>query len=622
MPSKAERRPLADDHGVYGSPGDLSPWDVRFDPVNRAFLDSDADGSVRFRVWTDPALSDGMLVVRQGKEVAGYLMARAAQTIRFIYWEVVVGPFVEDVEYSFAFSAPNGKGVYRVPSGISNAVERIDRWKLTASDALDVPDWVKGAGIYQIFPDRFARSEHADDTGLHPWGSPPERRGFQGGDLGGIIRRLDYLSEMGVDVLYLNPIFVSPSNHRYDTVDYYTVDPMLGGNQALKDLVAEAHARSIRVILDASFNHVHPRFFAFADVAEKGPDSEYWDWFVVEEWPVSIRYRSDRAQSDSDFRDYIDGLGTELGFPLISDDGIVRPVQASFEAWYGVPTMPRVNLANPEARSYMLDVAAHWPREYDIDGWRMDVVRYVDPDFWNDFREVVRAVKPDAYLLCEVMGDASPWLQGDRFDATMNYTFRDLCTRFFAAGDLGGDGMIDGLSRMWAQYAWPVTLANQNLIGSHDTGRFLTESAGETWRLRLATVLQLTYPGAPGIYYGDEVGLEGGDEPASRGAFPWEGDPTEHDPTEHEVHQTLRELGQLRRKEPALVTGEWRPLEGRDGFLTFQRTLGDRRLVVAINRSDEVASFSDDALSEVLWGEGSVEGSIVTMAPRAAVVVA
>ena len=218
--------------------------------------------------------------------------------------------------------------------------------------------------------------------------------------------------------------------------------------------------------------------------------------------------------------------------------------------------------------------------------------------------------------MAEVMGDASPWLQGDQFDGTMNYTFRDLCTRFFAAEDLDGGGMIDGLSRMWAQYAWQVTLANQNLIGSHDVPRFLTVAGGETWRLRLASVLQMTMAGAPGIYYGDEVGLEGGKDPGPRGTFPWNGEPENH-----VVHRTISELSELRKAEPALLTGEWRPVHGNQGVIAFERALEGRTLLVAINRDDESRSLSTDGFSSVLWGDASIDGSVLHLEPRSGTVV-
>jgi neopullulanase len=615
--SRAEPHPLADDHGVYGAPGDLSPWDIRFDPEDRAHLDFEADGSARIRVWTEPELVEALLVVRSGRSVESHALREVARTVRFTFWEVVAGPFRESARFTFAFRAPNGKGVYLAPSGVTNAIERLDRWAGPAASLHSVPEWSKGAVIYQLFPDRFARLGAAD-TDLDPWGSPPSSTRFQGGDLAGVVGRLDYLSDLGVDLLYLNPVFTSPSNHRYDTIDYHEVDPLLGGNEALRNLVDEAHRRSIRIILDGSFNHVHPEFFAFRDVAERGPASAYWDWFLVDEWPLRLRVRPDRAHSFLDLAVWVPVWESEIGVPseVVHDDG--PAVEPSYQAWYGVPTMPRVNLTNPDARAYMLDVAAHWVMEYGIDGWRMDVARYVDPDFWDDFRRVVRAARPDAYLLCEVMGDASDWLQGNRFDATMNYTFRELCIRFFATGDIAADEFCDRAARLWAQYSWPVTLANQNLIGSHDTARFLTEAGGEEWRLRLATIFQMTYPGAPGIYYGDEMGMSGGEDPGSRGAMDWESTGPGHG-----IHSLIRELTELRRKEPALATGEWRALSSQADLVVIERRLIDRCLLVLINRSSARARYEASGAShEVLWGEGAAENGAITVGPRSGLVIA
>jgi cyclomaltodextrinase len=609
VPSKAEPTPFPTDHGVFGAPGDVSPWDIRFDPSDRAFFDTQGEGMARIRVWTEPDLVDAHLVVRSRGGVAGYPMEVIAKGARFTFWEVVAGPFGNDAEYTFAFrSAPSGNGVYLVPSGVTNGVERLDRWPLTLPEPLSVPEWAQGMVVYQIFPDRFESA--GQDPDLDVWGSDPSPTGFQGGDLGGITSRLDYLTDLGIEAIYLNPIFASPSNHRYDTTDYFNVDPLLGSNQALTELVEKSHAAGLRVILDASFNHVHPRFFAFRDVVRNGPDSEYWEWFVVDEWPISIGYRQRKLTPAlvAQIEEWSGELGIETR--VLEDDG--PATEPSYDAWYGVATMPRVNLANPEARAYMLDVAAHWITEYDVDGWRMDVARYVDHDFWRDFRMAVRAAKPDAYLLGEVMGDASDWLQGDRFDATMNYTFRDLCLRFFARDEIDGADFLDESARLWAQYAWTVTLANHNLLGSHDTARFLTECGGEEWRARLATIFQMTFPGAPGIYYGDEIGMEGGDDPGSRGAFMWTGAEAEHS-----IHNTSRELAALRRVEPVLVTGGWRGLHGGGGVVAYERSVDGRRLVVVINRSDEDARAAVQC-EQVVWGDGTVAGGEPTLPPRSA----
>lgn len=618
MLSRAEPFPLLDDHAVHGNPGDLTPWDVRFDPSDRAHLDTEPDGSVRIRVWTDPALTEGLFVVRSDESVASYDMSVVATTGRFTFWEVVAD-VPDGVRFSFAFKAPTGHGVYFVPDGVTNAVERLDRWTLEKPPLFDIPHWAAGSVIYQIFPDRFARRDDAATAAeLEPWGSEPTHRGFKGGNLGGIVDRLDHLEAVGADIVYLNPVFEAPSNHRYDTIDYLTVDPLLGGNEAFDELVAAAHERGLKVIIDTSFNHVHTQFFAFKDVIENGPDSPYWDWFIVREWPVKVRYKEQELVKDPGLRPWLDLWKEELGVPFEMTDEGWQWAQPTYDSWYGVASLPRVNVANPDARAYMLDVTARWLRNHDLDGWRMDVVRYVDPDFWNDFRIAAREARSDAYLLCEIMGDASSWLQGDRFDGTMNYTFRDLCVRFLATEEIDGFAVLEGLARSWAQYAWPVTLASQNLIGSHDTPRFLTEAGGDVWRLDLATVVQLTFPGAPGILYGDEMELEGGHDPGMRGTFPWN-----EDPGSHVVFRTMRDLASLRRDEPALVTGEWRPVNATTDVIAFERVADDdRRLVTVVNRADSSQPIDVGPTSEVLWGEGSIDGSTVVVGPHSAVVVA
>jgi glycosidase len=525
-------------------------------------------------------------------------------------WEAVL-PLSPGTRFSLAFRSPEGKGVYFTADGIAVAVERLDRWVLPDLAPISVPGWAKGALIYQIFPDRFDNADPSiDPTPTDPWGSPPHPRRFQGGDLPGVTRRLAYLSNLGVEALYLTPVFASPSNHRYDALDYYEVDPALGGNQALLELVGEAHARNIRVILDASFNHTHPGFFAFADLVRRGPSSPYRDWFVIFDWPVRLRIRGSGGGHWQDTWEH-------LGVPVERVAGPGPRVEPTYETWYGVPSMPRVNLANPEARRYFLEVAAHWVRDYHVDGWRMDVARYVDADFWVDFRSTVKAVRPDAYLLAEIMGDASSWLQGDRFDATMNYSFRDLCVRFFGREAIDGGELLAGLSRLWGMYPAGVALVNQNLIGSHDTPRFRTEAGGHLWRLRLATVLQMTFPGAPGIYYGDELGLEGGWDPGSRVAFPWDVRPEGREPFE-----TIRSLQAVRRRSPVWRVGDWQPLEGRGGLVVFERYLGRRRLAVAINRGRRGQSVDLPFPGRVAWGKGEVDGRRLTLPAREAAVVA
>ena len=618
MPSKADRRiHHLDDIGIYGVPGDVSPWDVRFDPTDRAFVEPLGDGRISVRVQTEPGLKDGALVVRDGSDVISVDM-ESMESGSFTSWSTIIGPFHAGVEASLAFRSATGRPVYAVPSGISASVERLDRWRLDpAATPFDIPSWAQGAVIYQIFPERFFNGDPSNDPeGVESWGEPSHAHQFQGGDLIGVRAKLDYLAELGIDCLYLNPVFASPSNHRYDVVDYHHVDPTLGGNEALVDLVTGAHDRNMRVILDASFNHVHPRFFAFRDLLANGRDSPFRDWFVVHDWPPRIIHRPE-ADASRGSASWLDHWATDSGLSVQTVGGPGRAVETTFDAWNHVPTMPRVNLSNPEARSYMLDVATRWIDQAGIDGWRMDVVRYVDPDFWNDLRQAVKAIDPACYLLAEVMGYAGDWLQGDRFDAVMNYTFRDLALAFFARGEIDGAELLDGFARLLGQYAWPVTLANHNLLGSHDTPRFRTEAGGDIDRMLLATVFQLTVPGAPGIYYGDEVGMTGGPDPHNRAAFPWEvagrGSP---------LADTIRELTALRRGLPALRVGRWTPVSSRERTIAYRRTWEGTPVDIVINLDDApVTVDTGRRMSAVRWGEAEMTGTRLRLPSRRAAVV-
>ncbi len=591
----------------YREPGHLFPYDVRFNPDDIAHCERLADGSVRFRVIAEPGFSEVVIARTDG---IGTAMNRYAANARFEYWETSISPQGPTFEYSIALRYGCDRIVYLVPAGVTNAAERLDFWTLEAR-SLEVPEWSVGASIYQIFPDRFASGDPSlTPPGADPWGSAPHSSRFQGGDLRGITERAGYLADLNIDAVYLNPIFTSLSVHRYDAIDYFKVDPILGGNDALAEMVQTLHARGIRVILDASFNHCHPGFFAFQDVIEKGPQSPYWEWFQVDEHPVSVKIRP-RVAADlygdgsAHFLDYHGRSARAAGLAVteVDDDG--PAIEPSYSSWYGVPTMPRLMLSNPETRRYFLDVAVHWVKEYDIDGWRMDVARYVDDDFWMDFRREVKAVKPDVYLIAEIMGDAMPWLQGDRFDATMNYQFRELALDFLAESSINAGRFADGLTRMYARYAPAAAAASQNLLSSHDTERFLTMAGDDPDRLAMAIFTQMTVPGAPGLYYGDEVGMTGGKDPACRGAFPWH----EPDTWNRDLLDHTRQLTRLRREHPALKTGDFSIVWTGDRGLAFTRSNPGERLLVVVNGGDEptdlVAPVTTDRAT-IVWGEAQV----------------
>jgi cyclomaltodextrinase len=595
------------DMWFHGAMGHLYPWTVRFDPEDAAHLSHDERG-LHFRVITEPGFVSVHLVSAEGEGTKLRLAAQVGQTQ---VWELTIAPDAAPRQYTFALLTTDGRPVYLVPSGIANAVERLDRWTLDPERVADVsvPGWARGAVIYQIFPERFrSGDDRLTPDGAVTWGTEPRWLDFQGGDLPGIAEKTGYLADLGVDAVYVNPIFRAPSTHRYDAIDYYEVEPALGGNEALSALVAALHERGMRLIVDASFNHCHPRFFAFADVVENGPASDYWDWFRVTDYPPRVVIRPGQfpnagLRAPDDYLDYLQHFEAESGITVEQRSDSGPAVETTYEAWYGVPSLPRINLANLAARNYFLEVARHWVREFDIDGWRMDVARYVDFDFWPAFRQAVKEVKPEAYLIAEILGDAGQWLQGNAFDATMNYTFRELCLDFLATRRTTGTAFAEGLVRMYTQYPPAVNAVNQNLIGSHDVARFLYEAGEDHTSLALATVLQLTLPGAPGLYYGDEIGMTGGEEPASRNAYLWSAPDSWH----HPQLELVRSLTALRRDIPALKSGRFAIVAHAADLVAFSREGDEQEVLVVINRGPDPAALSYAATSEpeILWGSGS-----------------
>ena len=351
---------------------------------------------------------------------------------------------------------------------------------------MTVPYWVPDAIFYQIFPDRFANGDPSNDPpNVVPWGSPPTIWNFMGGDLRGILQRLDYLLDLGVTAIYLNPIFLSSSNHRYNTYDYYHIDPKLGTMADFRALLDACHANGVRVILDGVFNHCGRGFFAFSDVLENGEHSPYKDWFHIKRFPV-------RAYGDGEAEDY--------------------------EAWWGFKSLPEFNTDNPRVRRYIFEVARYWIRQ-GIDGWRLDVPNEIDDDaFWQEFRAVVKAENPDAYLVGEIWTADPRWTQ--HFDGLMNYPLREAILGFLG-GALDAATFAQRLTELQQLYPRDRAYAMYNPLGSHDTERVRT-LLGNAEKVKAAFALLFAYPGAPAVYYGDEIGLEGSKDPDNRRAFPWE----------------------------------------------------------------------------------------------------
>jgi cyclomaltodextrinase len=452
-----------------------------------------------------------------------------------------------------------------------------------------VPDWAKDAIFYQIFPERFANGDASNDpVGKVAWNSVPTINNYFGGDFKGIIDHLDYLSDLGINAIYLNPIFESNTNHKYHTKDYLKVDPHFGDDETFLNFLHECHKRNIRVIIDGVFNHTGTDFFAFRDIIENGEHSKYLNWYSIHSFPLRL-----------------------------------PPEKPNYEAWWGIGELPKLMADEPEVRKYLFDATSHWTKR-GIDGWRLDVPNEMSHDFWIQWRKLVKSENSDALIIGELWDDATPWLKGDQFDAVMNYRFRGACVGFIALENRSAIQFDSILAAVRSDYPHDVTYALQNLIGSHDTERFLTLSENDTTKLKLALLMQMTYVGSPLIYYGDEIGMTGGKDPDCRRTMNW-------DTTAWNMNlwSWYRKMIHIRKDHEIFRKGNIKPLiaNGTTKLFGFLREYKDTTAVIMINMSRATVPFpksvipSDvtdwiDLISETVYPNHELQKLPPALTPR------
>ena len=405
------------------------------------------------------------------------------------------------------------------------------------ADRFAAPAWTRDAVVYNIFPDSFAAGKR-----LAPNGAPPCR----GGTVRGVTENLDYIASLGFNCIYLNPIFAARSYHRYDTLDYYRIDPHMGAEDDLRDLVRRAHALGIRVILDGVFNHVSSDHPFFRDVLENGRASRYYSCFYA--LPETPR---------------LPAAGELPGYTCFSY----------------VADMPKTNTADPFLRQYFCDVGANWVRKFDVDGWRLDVANELDDGFLRAFRASVKAAKSDALIVGEVWENAAHYLGGDMLDSAMNYDFRRYCRRFFAEQTVDAETFDTNVSTLLLRYNENALFAQLNLLDSHDVSRFLSLCGGKTERMELAVLLQMTFPGMPCVFYGDEKGLCGESEPEYRRPMAWD--------ASSPLEEVYRRMIALRKTHPALRYGSFHTELACGGVYRYSRVWNGTKITVAMNLGAE-----------------------------------
>lgn len=476
----------------------------------------------------------------------------------FDYWECATIPLYRRLKYGFLLQKDNER-IWMTESEFltskPTSPNRLFEFPyINRVDVFTPPAWVKDAVFYQIFPERFANGDPSlDPKDVQPWGGEPTPTNFFGGDLQGVIDHLDHLSELGITAIYFTPIFVATTNHKYDTEDYMKIDPHFGDITTLKNLVGACHKRGIRVLLDAVFNHSGKTFAPFVDVQEKGEASPYRDWFHIREFPLQV----------------------VKGIP-------------NYDSFAFEPLMPKLNTENPEVKQYLLHVAEYWIREVGIDGWRLDVANEVDHDFWREFRRVVKRANPEAYILGEIFHESAPWLEGDKFDAVMNYPLTDSILDFFVHSTLDAEEFANAIGKQLSRYPLQASEVAFNLLDSHDTPRILTLAKGDKKKQNLAALFQFTYIGTPCIYYGDEIGMDGEGDPGCRKCMEWDSEKQDRD-----LFTFYRKLIDIRKSHPELRTGSFTFLEaGHQGSkLAYERRLNNNTIIVLINNEETTQTF-------------------------------
>ncbi|MDG4965484.1 glycoside hydrolase family 13 protein [Lactococcus lactis] len=487
------------------------------------------------------------------------------------YFEAEITVATKRVDYLFVITGLDGEKVVYTDQGMFDYDESLVTKKYGAfrlpyfheSDRFKAPEWVKETVWYQIFPERFSNGDKSNDPeGTKAWNPQdvPDRQDFYGGDLQGVIDHLEHLTELGVNGIYFTPIFQAFSNHKYDTEDYMEIDKQFGDKELFKTLVKEAHARGIKVMLDAVFNHIGDTSAQWQDVLKNQEKSKFADWFHVNSWPATYTPTDDFENAEN----------------------------ATYDTFAFTPHMPKLNTANPEVEAYLLKVADYWISEFDIDAWRLDVADEVDHTFWKKFRTTCDAAKDDFYILGEVWHSAQPWLVGDEFSAVMNYAYTDAIKDGLITKKISLEQMVSNINTQLTLYRKQVNQMMFNVLDSHDTPRILTVAKNNKNLMKLVETFTFMQPGVPCIYYGDEYAVTGGMDPECRKVMPWE----EKD-QDLEMFDFFKNLIALRKQYQGILSDsevEWKIVDSENGIVKFERG----SLKAIFNIGEKPAYFSAD----------------------------
>ncbi|MDE7274043.1 MAG: glycoside hydrolase family 13 protein [Lachnospiraceae bacterium] len=476
-----------------------------------------------------------------------YLMQAAYADNYIDYYEKILDIDVVCLRYFFEIRDTAGSVVYYGNHVFyDECITDTDRMfdcpqNLREEELFELPEWAKNKVVYQIFPSRFATDK---EVSAEEWYQAPiDHKADLKGSLRGIIQHLDYIKHLGADVIYMTPVFCSNSSHKYNIDDYYRIDPSFGTKEDLKELVDKAHGLGMYVILDGVFNHTAVDFFAFKDIMEKREQSKYLDWYYINEFPLVMK----------------------------------RGKRPNYKTFSYAALMPKLNLKNKETADFIIDVASYWIRECDIDGWRLDVADEIHHAFWKRFRREIKAVKKNVLIVGEIWHFAGDFLEGDEWDSIMNYQFCHAVSDLLVTGKMSESAFIGNLNFMKGNLNQGLEGYLWNFIDTHDTARFLHSVRQDIGKQKLAAAMQLLLPGMPMIYYGDEVGMDGGADPDCRRGMLWD-----EDRQNKELFRYYQTLIQIRHAYPALTGGRISRQYVNDdrGLIYMERKLQEQRIVL------------------------------------------
>jgi glycosidase len=584
------------------SDGEINQEFILHNPENRVHLNKFAQNKVEIRLETRKNdVEKVSLMTKIGTDRAQKRMSHYSSDNKLDYWKVELDNLNEALNYTFLIEDGDSQLLYHQNGSGFNKLKYFSFDQVEA-DSFKTPEWVQNAVFYQIFPDRFYNGNPDNDPELIETYKNKEQRYknivpawhqgikaseshqidpenftdldpsihpksgwhvFYGGDLQGVEQKFDYLKELGINAIYFNPVFEATANHRYNTADYAKIDDNLAvkddfeaSSAYFEEFIKNSHQNGIKIVLDAVFNHSGFEFFAFQDVVEKGKESKYSDWFYIDNYPITTLYEQ-RTEN----------------------------IEPNYQGWAGYGNHPVLNLDNPEVKDYIYQITEKWmdpngdgdPGD-GIDGWRLDVANDVKarhPEFWQEWRKFVKEINPDAYITGEIWNNAAQYLQGNEFDAVMNYRFREAVLAFIAEERINAQDFINRINEPNLDYPTQAVFSLQNLIDSHDTERFLYSSEGNKDKLKMAAALQFSYPGAPMVYYGTEVGLSGASDPDTRRTMIWEERPNGNHP-DQDLYNYYSKLAKIRKENKVLRTAG----------VKFE-TLGEEAKVVIVKRKNK-----------------------------------